>query len=125
MANALFAEAVRFEEQHSFPECAYKRALHWDFWLPDLNALIEMDGGQHFKVVGHWGGLAALESSRERDQIKNDFVAGQGYHLLRVSFSRHATIHAELSSFLEALSRHQDAKPLHRFVGDEYRQPLI
>ena len=45
--------------------CKNKKCLPYDFCIPDLNIIIELDGGQHFKDVQIW-------KSNWKEQFKND-----------------------------------------------------
>ena len=74
----------RFEEG---PVSLAGRPLFFDFWLPTLCALIEVDGQQH--EHGWWahrrnGNTTAIARGRENDRIKNDWVAANKIPLLRL-----------------------------------------
>jgi len=42
----------------------------FDIYFPDYNIAIELQGRQHFRVVGHWGGKDGLESVQKLDEKK-------------------------------------------------------
>lgn len=44
---------VKFIREYRFADCKNKKTLPFDFYLPDLNALIEYDGKQHYQLC--WG----------------------------------------------------------------------
>ena len=46
----------------------------YDYYLPELNILIEYDGGQHFKPVNLWGGLKGLALRKKKDREKTAFA---------------------------------------------------
>lgn len=58
------------------------RKLKIDFYLPEYDIAIEVDGVQHYKSVPHWGGDNAFESQIYRDNIKNEYF---GDRLVRIN----------------------------------------
>ncbi len=45
-----------------------------DFYCPKAKLVIELDGGQHY-----------TEEGKEKDRIRDDYLAGAGLHVLRFS----------------------------------------
>ncbi len=64
---------------------------HLDIWIPNLNVAIEYHGEQHFKEVAHFGGLAALEGTRARDERKRQLCKANGVRLIEVTFEMRLT----------------------------------
>ena len=58
----------------------------YDFYLTELNILIEYDGIQHFKAVKHWGGLDKLKITQENDKIKNNLAKLHSIPLIRIPY---------------------------------------
>lgn len=58
------------------------RKLKVDFYLPEYDIIIEVDGVQHYKSIKHWGGDKAFETQLYRDKIKNDYF---GERLIRIN----------------------------------------
>ena len=61
--------------------------LRYDFYLKELNILIEYDGMQHYKPVKRWGGEKGFEVRKRRDQIKDEFAKSAGIPLIRIKYT--------------------------------------
>lgn len=77
---------IEYIPQFSFPECKYKKALKFDFYLPHQNMCIEFDGKQHYKSIKYFGGDEALQTSQKRDKIKETFCRQNNIKLLRIRY---------------------------------------
>lgn len=98
----LILNEIDYEEQKQFKDCyntSKNRLLPFDFFIPEINLLIEFDGEQHFKPK-FGEGLDGIEFNRtqENDKIKTDFAKNQHINLLRISFK-------EITSIDEILKR--------------------
>lgn len=60
---------------------ATEKLLYFDFYIPELKLLIEIDGPQHFVQVWKW---EAPEEIRKRDELKEMFANRQGLTVLRL-----------------------------------------
>jgi hypothetical protein len=105
-------------EQHRFPECRDKQPLLWDFWLPQLNMLVETDGKQHF-VDTPFFASSTFAGQRARDATKTRYATGR-HHLLRISYSSQSKIASECSAFITLVQGAPSGTFLQRFVGREY-----
>jgi len=56
--------------------------FRFDFCIPSLMIIIELDGGQHFKQVWKW---MSPEECIERDKFKMDAARSLGYKIIRIS----------------------------------------
>lgn len=74
--------------------------LSLDFFLPELDAIIEFDGEQHFKAVEYWGGEDGFTYRQANDKRKNEFCEQMCYKLLRVRYDN-TDIETTLVEFLE------------------------
>ena len=73
--------------EYKFKDCIHIKPLPFDFYLPDLNACIEFDGIQHFKVVKYYKGTRGkLEEQQRRDNIKTDYCKHNDIKLIRISY---------------------------------------
>ena len=61
--------------------------MSFDFYLQDLNLLIEYDGRQHFEPIKCWGGIDKFNNLKRRDKIKNKYAKDNSIDLLRISFT--------------------------------------
>ena len=78
---------IKYEPQKTFDECVgIRNKLPFDFYISDLNVLIEYDGRQHFEQIKHWGGEKKFLKNKECDKIKNDFASKNGIKLIRIPY---------------------------------------
>lgn len=80
----LKANNIIFEEQKVFPGLKCIKSLI-DFFLKELNLVIEFDGIQHFEPVSCFGGEEKFLLVVSRDQKKNEYCAKNSINLLRIS----------------------------------------
>lgn len=59
----------------------------FDFYLPEVNTVIEYDGAQHFIPVKHWGGEKALEKQIAIDAEKDKYCKKVGLRMIRVPYT--------------------------------------
>jgi very-short-patch-repair endonuclease len=57
------------------------RKLPFDFYIPSLNLLIELDGPQHFSQVSNW---SCCENTRKKDVYKMKQAIAQGLSVVRL-----------------------------------------
>ncbi len=76
---------IRYVSQKSFDGLVNPktdRKLRVDFYLPDYDLVLEIDGVQHYKPIEHWGGEKSYVEQVYRDNIKNNFF---GNKLIRIN----------------------------------------
>jgi very-short-patch-repair endonuclease len=78
--------SICFEEQKSFDGCRNKHPLRYDFYLKEMNMLIEYDGEQHYFSTEFWGGEQGLQERQMRDKIKTNFAKHNNMELLRIRY---------------------------------------
>ena len=91
MERWLEVNGVSFVRQKKFPDCVYKNPLPFDFYLTQLNVLIEYDGEQHFAPVkfSNWSSKVQKEKfelTQMKDRIKTDYAKTKGIPLLRIPY---------------------------------------
>ena len=86
IAKHLKDNDMDFIEQHRFENCKHKKTLPFDFYLPNLNIVIEYDGRQHFEIVEHFGGLDSFIDTKIRDTIKNIYCKDNNIKLIRIPY---------------------------------------
>lgn len=67
--------------QFKLESCKNKRYLPFDFCIPSLKLIIELDGLQHFEQVSNWD---SPEKTRENDIYKMKKAEAEGYKVLRI-----------------------------------------
>lgn len=77
---------IKFKTQHSYQECRYKNVLKFDFLLTDTNILVEIDGEQHRRPVGCFGGIKAFKLNQIKDEIKNKYCKEYNIPLIRIPY---------------------------------------
>lgn len=82
---------IVFIKQKTFKDCKNINLLRFDYFIPDINLLIEVDGEQHFKPVC-FGGITKeraelnFRKSQERDKIKDGYCKEHNIKLLRIPY---------------------------------------
>ena len=79
---------ISFEEEKRFNDCKNpmtERHLPFDFYIEQLNTIIEIDGEQHFIPIERFGGEEALKEVKYRDYLKNKYCINNNINLIRVS----------------------------------------
>lgn len=82
-------EDIEFEQEYTFADCYNIRMLPFDFYLPDINILIEYDGELHYEP--HRFGtedqaLIKLEQTKSNDSIKTKYALDNGIKLIRIPY---------------------------------------
>ena len=85
--KALSDLGVHFEYQKSFDGLSDIKLLTYDFFLPELNMLIEYQGIQHFEPRKLFGGETAFEKQVIHDEKKREYANSNGYSLLEIPYT--------------------------------------
>lgn len=88
----LIKHNLNFKCQKTFEDCIYKSRLKFDFYIEDMNILIEYDGEQHFKPIERFGGEIALEKLKIRDKIKEKYCLKNNIKLIRIPYFKYNEI---------------------------------
>lgn len=80
----LLKNKIKFRKNKTFKNCRYKRLLKFDFYLPEINIIIEFDGIQHFNSYEFFGGDKDFKDRQLRDQIKNEYCKKNNIKLIRL-----------------------------------------
>lgn len=91
---------IVYEQQKCFVGCTDKKALPFDFYLPEYNILIEYDGKQHHEPIEYFGGKEAFEYTKRHDEIKNKYCEDNDIRLLRIPY--YEDVDEQLNNFLFA-----------------------
>lgn len=92
VVTTLLNNNINYIAQHRFPDCKNKAPLVFDFYIPDLNMIIEYDGEQHFGPVRFYASMTQkqaeerFEENKLHDKIKNDYCASNGIQMVRISY---------------------------------------
>ncbi len=77
---------IKYIEQYRFNDCAFKRKLPFDFYLPEYNCCIEFDGKQHYILGGFGGDLWDFVDIKIRDTVKNEYCKNKNIKLIRIPY---------------------------------------
>ena len=82
----LIEEGYDFTLERTFPDLVCIQPLRFDFCMPSLHILIEVQGRQHFTegFRGMTSGIS-LEEIQRRDTLKNSYARKNGWDLIWVS----------------------------------------
>lgn len=83
---------IEYETQKTFENCRFTQTgalAKFDFYLPQLNLLIEYDGSQHFKEISHW---ESLEKVQARDAYKNQWCKENNIPLIRIPYTQYTKL---------------------------------
>lgn len=82
IVKILKAAAIKFQREKTFSDLRGGR-YRYDFYIPSLNILIEIDGQFHFKPIR---GEQELKAQKERDRRKNSYALAHNIPLYRVPY---------------------------------------
>lgn len=92
--NLLQENNINYIKEYKFQDFNQYR---YDFYLPDLNKLIEFDGKQHyFECGGSWDKNDNLQQRQNRDKIKNQYAISHNINLIRIPYWKRDSITIEM-----------------------------
>lgn len=81
---------IEFDTKKTYDGLTYKSQLNYDFYLTELNMLIEFDGKQHFEIIPRSKdpnrNIKDFEATQKRDKIKDKYAHENGIPLLRIPY---------------------------------------
>lgn len=57
----------------------------FDYYIPDMQTVIEFDGEQHFEPVSYYGGLDAFIKTIRNDKLKMNYCFSNGIRVIRLT----------------------------------------
>lgn len=77
---------IKFQREKTFSDLK-GGSFRYDFYLPELNICIEVDGEQHFKQVTRFQKTRTdLLKQKEHDRIKNSYCLAHNIPLYRIPY---------------------------------------
>lgn len=101
--NYLFANQIKYTTQFIIEGCVDKRSLPFDFYLPNLNLIIEFHGNQHYHAVEKFGGIVGFEERKRRDVFKKECSSKAGHNFLEIKYTDYKKIEKILKKTIEEL----------------------
>lgn len=82
---------IQYIQQYKFEECRYENVLPFDFYIPDWNICIELDGEDHYRPInrGKWDEDELMERFKDRqlkDSIKTEYCRTHKIKLIRIPY---------------------------------------
>ena len=75
--------------------------LSYDFYLPQYNLLVEVQGEQHERPIRQFGGEEQFQKQIEHDKRKREYAKSHGYKLLEIWYYDYNNIEEILNRELE------------------------
>ena len=94
--------------------------LKYDFYLPDINIIIEVDGAYHTKEITGWGGKEYLEEVMRKDVKKTKEAKKHGIPVYRIQYSKNMpseNMFKELLNILAIFYPYSDGKKLFKTLA--------
>lgn len=79
---------ISYEYPKLFPDLRDKLTLHYDFYLPEYNVLIEYQGNQHKGPVDYFGGVSYFNTLTRHDSMKRVYAKEHGYIELELWYDK-------------------------------------
>lgn len=104
IAKILDELSISYETQMTFDGLFYKGPLKFDFYLTEINVLMEFDGEHHFGPINYNNNLEKalenFESTKLRDKFKNDWALEKNIPLLRIPYWEIKNLREIIESFI-------------------------
>ena len=81
--NYLIKKNINYIYSYSFKDCRDIKPLPFDFYLPDMNILIEFDGQLHYKPKY---GEEKLLNTQMHDKMKTEYAKNNNIKLIRIPY---------------------------------------
>ena len=99
--NILIENKIAFIKEKIFDDFHYNDDINshprYDFYLVELNRLIEFDGKQHYYETNlNWENNISLEIRQQRDEEKNQWAAARNIPLVRIPYWERDNITLEM-----------------------------
>lgn len=80
----LLDNGIKYEYPKMFSELKDKKTLHYDFYLPELNCLIEYQGIQHYHPTM---GIDTYNTQIRHDRMKKEYALRNGYSFIEIPYT--------------------------------------
>jgi hypothetical protein len=115
VSKYLLENDISFTPQKTFRTLRDKRLLKPDFYLENLNLLIEYDGEYHYKAIrGSTPEIKQknLEIQQRRDKIKTEWAKANNIPLLRIPYWDFDRIEELIEAFIDEHTKKKEIKQL-------------
>ena len=77
---------IAYIPQKTFEDCLYKNKLRFDYYLPEYDVLIEIQGKQHYEANEIFGGNEGFREQIEKDEIKLNWCKEHNKQLYTICY---------------------------------------
>ena len=121
LSNFLLSKKIKFKTQAKFDWCKRKVKLRFDFYIEDINLIIELDGEQHFSQVSNWVNPIKTQNN---DMYKMKCANYNGISVIRIMqndvWENRNNWDAKL---LDCIKKYQI--PVNIYIGHKYNNPYL
>lgn len=107
---------IDYEYPKKFEDLKDDGLLHYDFYIPEKNTLIEVQGVQHYQPVSYFGGAVSFKKQKKHDQMKRDYAKKYNYSLVEIK-SVHSNVNATVNNVALGLIRIFGRKSLEEAIN--------
>lgn len=93
----LIAQKIEYITEYRIKEF---KNYPYDFYLPQLNTLIEYQGQQHYFPVDHFGGNQSFQRQIQHDNLKKQYAEEHHYNLIIIPYTDYDKIETYLLPLL-------------------------
>ena len=88
MFRILYGKNIVFEKEKHFDNFKTENGAYYryDYYLPEYNTLIELDGGQHFRAIEFFGGEEGFKQRVIHDNVKDKYAKDNNIKLIRIPY---------------------------------------
>lgn len=108
ITKILLNNNIIFEKEKTFEDLRDKRKLRFDFYIPQLNRLIEYDGIQHYKETNGVFNKISLKERIRKDKMKNSYALSNNIALVRIPYYELDNINLDMLLGEKYLVRKED-----------------
>lgn len=108
LSRILRENGYLFEREKTFDWLVFQNKMELDFFLPQYNLVIEVQGGQHFFPMKQFGGEDAFAKIQERDKKKYDLLLNNGINVVYILSKRYRKYLKENEIYLDNFLFEQD-----------------
>ena len=96
---------IKYKYQYTVKEI---NNYSYDFYLPELNCLIEYQGEQHYRPIKVFGGEERFKLQLEHDKIKKEYAEKNNFKLIIVPYTEYNNIDSYLLEKLSTTTSQSD-----------------
>lgn len=98
--KCLSLNKINFIEQKKFSGLKLEKELVVDFFIPELNLVIEYDGEHHFRPIEYFSKFTNSEKVKQSDILKENYCNDNSIYLLRIPFWEYHNIEKIINKIL-------------------------